>query len=240
MKIGIYSVPDVDPAKAVEYAKTIYEFPNHKISKNGFSDKNKISMKGGWFGQVILALRTFGLIEEKDDELETTELTAKLLYPKPRTTELQDAKMKVFKSVPLWEKLRSDGIKKTDTEKEDFWVYLSELEGIKGLDREKVKKKASLVQKRYISALSYIQDVGEPISPITPKMESPKIKPKAIGFGRRGTTTQVGAEKEPIKIQKGSLYIEIIQDEKALENIDYARDLLDFMGNRLRKKAEAK
>lgn len=240
MKIGIYSVPDVDPERAVGFAETVYEFPNHKISRTGFSEKNKISIKGGWFGQIVLSMRSYGLIEENNDELQTTELTARLLYPKPGTTELQDAKMKVFKSVTLWEKLRSDGIKKTDTEKEDFWVYLSELEGIKGLDREKVKKRASIVQKHYISALSYIQDAREPISPISSKMESPKIKPKTIGFDRRGTTTQVEVGKEPIKIQKGSLYIEIIQDEKALENIDYAKDLLDFMGNRLRKKAGAK
>lgn len=196
-------------------------------------------MKGGWFGMIILGLRTYGLVEESGDTLTATELIAKLLYPKPGTTELQDAKSKVFKSVPLWKKLYSDGIKKTDTEKEDFWVYLSDLDGIKGLDREKVKKKAPLVQKGYISALNYIEGVREPISPATPKLdEKPKIEPKAIGSGRGEPITQPDTEgKEQVKIQKGGLYIEILQDDKALENIDYARDLLEFMGNKLRKKA---
>jgi len=237
MKIGIYSIPDLEPEKAVDYAKIVYDFPNHKMTKQAFSDKTGISMKGGWFGAVLLALRTYGLIDESDDTLTATELMAKLLYPKPGTTELQEAKAKVFNSISLWQKLFRDGIKKTDTEKEDFWVYLSDLDGIKGLDREKVKKKAPLVQKSYISALSYIEGVREPISPATPKFER-KIEPKAIGSGRGEPITQAETEgKEQVKIQKGGLYIEILQDDKALENIEYAKDLLEFMGNKLRKKS---
>lgn len=237
MKIGIYSVPDVEPAKAIEFAKEIYEFPNHKMTKEGFANKTGISKKGGWFGMIMLALRTYGLIDEKDDTLTATELMAKLLYPKPGTIELQEAKSKVFNSIPLWKKLYSDSIKKTDTEKEDFWVYLSELDGIKGLDREKVKKKASLVQKGYISALSYIEGAKEPISPAGPKIEKVKPQSKAIGLDRSERTTTTEPEgKEQLKIQKGGLYIEILQDDKALENIEYAKDLLEFMGNKLRKK----
>lgn len=48
-------------------------------------------------------------------------------------------------------------------------------------------------------------------------------------------TNSADIVKELLKIQKGGLYIEILQDEKAIENIEYAKDLLDFMGNRLRK-----
>jgi hypothetical protein len=245
MKIGIYSIPDVDPQKAVDFAKTIYDFPNHKITKDGFSSKTGISMTGGWFGMIILGMRTYGLVEENDDVLTTTDLMPKLLYPKPGTTELQDARNKVFNSVPLWKKLFSDQLKKTDIAKDDFWVYLSELDGIKGLDREKVKKKAPLVQKGYMQALSYLAGVTEPISPTTPKPEKTKFektKPesRAIGNGRSERHTPTETEgKELIKLQKGGLYIEILQDEKALENIEYAKDLLEFMGNKIRKSKQS-
>ncbi len=236
MKIGIYSIPDLEPERAIKYAKTIYEFPNHKMSKKAFSDKSDINIRGGWFGQVTRAMKDYGLVEEIMDDLQTTELTIRLLYPKTGTTELRDAKAKVFNSVPLWTKLFSDGIRKADTAKEDFWVYLSDLEGIKGVDREKVKKQAPLVQKGYILALSYVQDVSEPISPNTPRTSVPKIESKAIGIGGREHITQTEMGKEQLKIQKGGLYIEILQDEKALENIEYAKDLLDFMGKKLKEK----
>ena len=244
MKIGVYSIPDLDPLRAVEYARAIYEFPNHKMTKEAFSNKTGISMKGGWFGMVLLGMRTYGLVDEKEDLLFTTELMAKLLYPKPGTTELQDARNKVFDSVPLWKKLYSDGLKKTEIEKDDFWVYLSDLDGIRGLDREKVKNKAPLVQKGYILALAYKENTNEPISPLTPKPDKPKLEKvraeaKATGAGR-GEHTLEHADieregREQVKIQKGGLYIEITQDGKTLENIEYAKDLLEFMGNKLRK-----
>ena len=34
---------------------------------------------------------------------------------------------------------------------------------------------------------------------------------------------------EYLKIQKGGVYIEVLMDEKALENIAYIKDLLDFL-----------
>jgi hypothetical protein len=235
MKIGIYAIPDLEIEKAIGFAKMVYDFPAHKISKTGFAEKSKIKMRGGWFGQVVRAIRDFGLVDEVGNDLQTTELMERLFYPKPGTTELQEAKEKVFNSVPLWKKLFSDGIKKTDTAKADFWVYLSDLEGIKGLDREQVKNRAPLVQKSYISALSYIEAVKEPISPTTSRPAGSKQEPKAIDFGGREHVTQSEVGKEQLKIQKGGLYIEIVQDEKALENIEYAKDLLDFMGTKLRK-----
>lgn len=245
MKIGIYSLPDLDPQRAVDFAKTIYDFPSHRITKEGFSSKTGISTKGGWFGMIILGMRTYCLVEEKDDVLTTTDLMPKLLFPKPGTTELQDARNKVFNSVPLWKKLFSDKLKKTDIEKDDFWVYLSDLDGIKGLDRDKVKKKAPLVQKGYILALSYLEGVTEPISPRTPKPERTKLektKPesRAIGNGRSEHHMATETEgKELIKVQKGGLYVEILQDEKALDNIEYAKDLLEFMGNKIRKSKQS-
>jgi hypothetical protein len=239
MKIGIYTIPDLDPEKAIGFAKMVYDFPAHKISKAGFAEKSKINLKGGWFGQVIRAMRDFGLVEEIVNDLQTAEMMDKLLYPKPGTTELQEAKEKVFNSVPLWKKLFSDGIKKTDAAKADFWVYLSDLEGIKGLDREQVKNKAPLVQKSYISALSYIEAVRGPMSLTASKPLASKQESKAIGFGgREHITTEMG--KEQMKIQRGGLYLEIVEDEKALENIEYAKDLLGFMETRLRRKHDIK
>ena len=105
-----------------------------------------------------------------------------------------------------------------------------------------MKNKAPLVRKGYIQALSYLEGVTEPISPRTPKPEKTKLekmKPESrvIGNGRGERYTPVETEgKELIKVQKGGLYIEILQDEKALENIEYAKDLLDFMGKKIRSK----
>lgn len=181
MKIGIYTIPDLDPDKAIEFARMVYDFPAHKISKTGFAEKSKIKIRGGWFGQVIRAMRDFGLVVEIGNDFQTTEIMDKLLYPKPGTDELIEAKEKVFYSVPLWKKLFSDGIRKTDAAKADFWVYLSDLEGIKGVDREQVQNKAQLVQKSYISALSYLQGAEESVSPaVHPRLDEQKAK----GFGR--------------------------------------------------------
>ncbi len=245
MKIGIYSVPDIEPQRALTFAKDIYDFPNHKMTKDAFSNKTGVSMKGGWFGMIIRGMRTYGLVEEKGDVLSTTELMAKLLYPKPGTTELQDARTKVFNSVPLWKKLYSDGLRKTEVEKGDFWVYLSDLDGIRGLDREKVKNKASLVRKGYILALYYLEGAEEPISPKTPKPPTKLIRIKSdarvIGAGRSDSSNETEPKgenrvTEQLKIQKGGLYLEILQDDKQIENMEYAKDLLDFMIRKSRKK----
>jgi hypothetical protein len=246
MKIGIYSIPDLDPQRAVGFAKVIYEFPNHKMTEEAFSSKTDVSIKGGWFGMILLGLRSYGLITAEKGMLSTTELMAKLLYPKTGTTELQDAKDKVFESVPLWKKLYSEGLKKTDVEKDDFWVYLSDLDGIRGVDREKVKNKASLVQKGYILALAYKENTSESITPFTPKPERLKTDKsktegrKVVDAGRSehsmdDHTETVREGREQMKFQIGGVYIEIIKDDKALENIENARDLLEFMGNKLRK-----
>lgn len=44
--------------------------------------------------------------------------------------------------------------------------------------------------------------------------------------------------KEQLKIQQGGLYIEILQDDKALDNIEYAKDLLSCVEKRLRSKMQ--
>lgn len=43
---------------------------------------------------------------------------------------------------------------------------------------------------------------------------------------------------EILKIQIGGLYLEIVIDGKALENIEYVKDLLIFLEDRLLKKQE--
>lgn len=243
MKIGIYSFPDVDPERAIGYAKTIYSFPNHRMTKEAFASKNNIKVKAGWFGQVTLAMRTYGFVDENGDGFVATELMEKLLYPKPGTSELQDAKLKVFNSVPLWKKLYGDGIDKTYSEKDDFWVYLCDLDGIKGLDREIVKKKAPFVKKGYISALAYVADVRAPISSPSPKPKNAtqiEIEQKTMGSDRSEKQIQSNNNegKEQLKIQQGGLYIEILQDDKALDNIEYAKDLLSCVEKRLRSKMQ--
>ena len=42
--------------------------------------------------------------------------------------------------------------------------------------------------------------------------------------------------KDPLKIQKGGLYIEIPSDTQILENIEYVKDFLAFMEQKLKGK----
>lgn len=209
MKIGIYRIPDIEPEKAVEYAKMIYDFPEHKLSKQGFAEKLGIKRRSGWFGQILAALNKFGLAEIKGDEIRTTELTEKLLNPKPHTNELQEARRTVFNSIELWRRLYRDGIRKESVEKDDFWVYLSEIEGIKGLDRKTVIKKTPSVQKRYIWALSYISSADIKTEP-----EQPLVAPslKAEGISRRGIVLDV-EKPELLKIQFGDFYIQVPKED---------------------------
>jgi hypothetical protein len=240
LKIGKYRIPDLDPQKALEFAEAIYNFPEHKASKQGFCDKFNIKMKSGWFGQILASLKKYGLAKVEGDTIKSTDLTERLLTPKPNTNELAEAKLTVFNSTELWKILYSKGFREDNVKKSDFWVYLSEIEGIKGLDRKTVVNKAPAIQKRYISALSYIRDVGVPASSLTVKPTATKIPPKVTGIGGREIDTQVEIGKEPLKIQKGGLYIEIPEDDRMLESIDYAADLLDFHKKRLLKKQENK
>ena len=240
MKIGKYRIPDLDPQKALEFAEAVYNFPEHKVSKQGFCDKFNIKLKSGWLGQILASLKKYGLARVDGDTIKSTDLTERLLNPKPNTNELQEAKLAVFNSTELWRILYSKGYREENVKKSDFWVYLSEIEGIKGLDRKNVINKAQEVQKRYISALSYIEGIGIPASPITVKPTTQKISPKVTGIGGREIDTQVEIGREPLKIQKGGLYIEIPEDERMLENLDYAADLINFHKNRLQKKQEKK
>jgi len=47
----------------------------------------------------------------------------------------------------------------------------------------------------------------------------------------------VSEAKEILKIQKGGLYIEILDDDKFLENITLAKDYLAFLETRIKEKS---
>lgn len=223
MKLGIYHIPDLDPEKAVEYAKIIYDFPEHRLSRQGFAEKLGIKRKSGWFGQILASLIKFGLAKVKGDETRTTELTEKLLNPKPNTNELKEAKWTIFNSIKLWEILYTKGIGKESAEKEDFWVLLSEIEGIKGLDRKTVIKKTPSIQKRYIWALSYIGNADIERKPVKPLLSPPKASGLSRGeiIAQPETTTKT----ELLKIQYGDFYIQAKKED--------AKDTLLFVAKKL-------
>lgn len=152
MKIGTYQLPDIAPAKALKFAKVIYDFPGHKASYLGFCQKLGLQPEAGYPGQITSSLRQMGLTTEEKDEYKTTPLAEQIFLPKG--DEFEEAKQTIFDSVRLWPILRDHF--KGEIEESQFWVYLCEIEGIKGVDRQLVAKKAPFVLKSYKSALEFL------------------------------------------------------------------------------------
>jgi len=146
----------------------------------------------------------------------------KLLYGE--ASEVQQAKKKAVSSIDLFRELHEQYGK--DLQLEQIRAFLRQKANV---DVPKAQKIAKKVDRIYKNVSNYII----PVKKLAPPSESVSRIPS---IGRREMVTQTEIGNEPLKIQKGGLYIEISSDANTLENIEHAKDLLDFWENKLRNK----
>jgi hypothetical protein len=145
--------PDIDLAEAVNYAKTIYDFPNHTMSLSLFADKNNLKIRGGWTGMILASMKKYGLIEGRGN-LRATELAEKILNPK-NEQEAKSAKLMAFSQISLWTQIHVDyGDKALPS---DFWAYIADKYAV---DRVKAKGKAEKIAKLYTKSSAYTYTPG--------------------------------------------------------------------------------
>ena len=231
MRLGKFQIPDLGPREGLRFAKVIYDFPDHKVSYLGFTEKCGIKPEGsGYPGQILLTLKLYGLAEA-NDELKTTPLAEQLIIPK-NDEEYNQAKQTLFNRIGLWTILREHF--GDDVKESDFWVYLSEIEGIKGTDRQEVQKKAPRIRKSYIQAVQFLKTA-----------EKLDLAPQPRALGRRDRTTKRTLEQkdvtqtpdESVSIGSGTVgrisvsdgYIDV-KDETSYE---IAKGYLKLMAKRL-------
>ena len=183
--------------------------------------------KGGGFAYLISSMEKYGLIQTGGGDVTVTELGKVLMAGEPK--EIEQARSKAVTNVELFRDIAQKYGKNPQVEQ--IKMFLREKAN---LDVIKAQKIAQSVDKIYKKVSNYIT-TAERLTP------SSGIKTYGLSSGRRETgimDTEIG--KEPLKIQKGGLYIEIPSDSQMLENLEYAKDFLIFMEGKLKGKSESK
>ena len=228
-KAGKYDYPFFDLDACIEKLRELHSVTKTDENKRELvAETLKMSMTGGGFAYLMSAMEKFGLVKTGGGKVTITPLGKIALYGEP--AEIEQAKKKAATSIDLFREL--------------FEQY--------GKDVTVEQIKAFLRQKANVE-ISKAQKIAENIDTIYKKVSNhivlaSKVGPPSTGggfrslsdFGRRETTTQDELGKEPLKIQKGGLYIEISADAGVLENIEYAKDFLTFMEQKLKGKTETK
>jgi hypothetical protein len=186
-----------------------------------------MSMKGGGFAYLISAMEKYGLVKTGGGNVTITSFGKAILYSEP--SEIEQAKRKAISNIDLFRELHEQYGK--DVQPEQIRAFLRQKANV---DISKAQKLAQNIDTIYKKVSNYITSAKK----LAPPSEGTSFKVSSIGRGEKTTETEIG--KEPLKIQKGGLYIEIPSDAHILENIEYAKDFLIFMEQKLKGKAETK
>lgn len=222
-RAGKYIYPFFDLDACVDKLREYYEVVRtDETSRDVVADTLHMKMKGGGFAYLISSMEKYGLIETGRGNVTITKLGKTILYGEP--SEIEQAKKKAVSNVNLFRELHERYGK--EVKLEQIRVFLKQKANVDFSKAQKIAEKVDTIYKKvsnYIIPAKELASLGEPIS-------------KVPSFGRRVTTTETEIGKEPLKIQKGGLYIEISSDANTLENIEHAKDLLTFWENKLRNK----
>lgn len=215
-KAGKYDYPffDLDSCidKLREYHKIVQVDETTRVI---MAETLHMSMAGGGFVNLISSMEKYGLIDTGSNNVKITSSGKSILYGEP--SEIQQVKKKAVSNIDLFRELYEQYGK--DAQQEQIRVFLRQKANV---DISKAEKMAKSIDIIYKKVLNYITS--------TQKLSSTS----GVGSGRRETITDT--EKEPLKIQKSGLYIEIASDPKQLENIEDAKEMLIFWEQRLRAK----
>lgn len=225
-KAGRYDYPFFDIDSCVEKLREWHALAKVDETKRElFAETLKMSMTGGGFAYLVSAMEKYGLIKTGGGNISITPLGKTILYGDP--TEIEQVKKKAVSSIDLFRELYEQFGK--DVQIEQIKAFLRQKANV---DISKAQKKAENIDTIYKKVLNYITSAKK----VAPPSERGGFK--GADFGRREKPTETELGNEPLKIQKGGLYIEISADGSELSNIMYAKDFLIFMEGKLKEEAK--
>lgn len=224
-KAGKYDYPFFDLDACVDKLREYHRVVgSDETSREVVAETLGMSMKGGGFAYLISSMEKYELVDTGGGNVTITKLGKTILYGEP--SEVEQAKKKAVSNVDLFRELHEQYGK--DVQLEQIRAFLRQKANV---DISKAQKIAPKVDTIYKKVSNYIIPAKKLVPPSEPISKVPS-------FGGRETMTQTEIGKEPLKVQKGGVYIEILSDANTLENIEFARDFLTFMENKLRKGQE--
>jgi len=222
-KAGKYDYPFFDLDACIDKLREYHNVvQTDETSRELVAETLHMSETGGGFVNLISSMKKYGLVNTGGGNVAITELGKTLLYGE--SSEAESAKKKAVSGVDLFKEMYAQYGK--DVQTEQIRAFLRQKANV---DIAKAQKIAPKVDAIYKKVSNYII----PAKKLAPPSESVSRIPS---IGRREMITQTEIGKEPLKIQKGGLYIEISSDASTLENIEHAKDLLVFWENKLRNK----
>jgi len=222
-KAGKYDYPFFDIDHCIDKLREHYEIARtDEVKRELVAENLGMSITGGGFSYLVSSMEKYGLIKTGGGNIAITKLGKLLLYGE--ASEVQQAKKKAVSSIDFFRELYGQYGK--DVQPEQIRAFLRQKANVDISKAQKIAKKADRI---YKNVSNYII----PTKKLAPPSESVSRIPS---IGRREMVTQTEIGNEPLKIQKGGLYIEISSDANTLENIEHAKDLLDFWENKLRNK----
>ena len=226
-KAGKFDYPFFDLDACIDKLREYYEVvKTDETSRELVAETLHMSLKGGGFAYLISAMEKYGLVKTGGGNVTLTSIGKTILYGEH--SEIEQAKKKAVSSIDLFRELYEQYGK--DAQSEQIRAFLRQKANV---DISKAQKIAQNIDIIYKKVLNYIV----PAQRLVP---TSGIKTYGLSSGRRETTTETETGREPLKIQKGGLYIEIPSDALVLENIEYAKDFLIFMEQKIKAKIEQK
>lgn len=210
VKAGIFEYPDIELETVITKLRKYHEtLKTDEANRKIVANTLEMSLRGGRFIELVSSMDKYGLIDTGNKKIRITNLGKLILYG--TTREQKQAMSKAVSNITLFVEL--DKRYGQQINEEQIRTFLMQ-EG--KVDISEAKKSAKNVYKIYKKVANYI------------------IPTKKIGRRDRTIPTEIG--KEPLTIQTGGLYVEISTDQNTLENIENAKDLLAFWGNKIRSK----
>jgi hypothetical protein len=208
-KAGKYEYPFFDLDSALEKLKKLHDvLHTDEINRDVAADTLGMAVMGGGFAYLISSMEKYGLVKTGSGKLVITERGKLALYGDE--TEKEKAKCEAVLSVELFDELFSQYGKEVTAEQIKAFLRQKAL-----VDVIKAQKLAQNIDKIYKNVANYIVTAD--------KLERPQVTMAQEVSGQVGRRfdTQGDSKKDILKIQYGSLYLEVEKEdaENALKMI---------------------
>ncbi len=226
-RAGKYNYPFFDLDACVEKLREYFNvLKTDETNRSLVAETLQMAKAGGGFVNLISSMEKYGLVETGKNSVIITPLGKSIMFGEQ--SEKEQAKKKAVSSIALFRDLFEQFGK--DVTEEQIRLFLRQKANV---DISKAPKMAENVYIIYKKVSNHIV-VANKVAPLSKEGGFRSLS----DFGRRETTTESTIGKEPLKIQKGGLYIEIFDDANKLENIEYAKDWLIFMEQKIKAKQQ--
>jgi len=201
-KAGKYDYPFFDLDACIEKLQEYYKVvQTDETSRELVAETLKMSMTGGGFVNLISSMEKYGLIETGKKNVTVTDLGKSILFGE--ASEKEQTKKKAVSRIDLFRELYEQFGK--DVTQEQIRAFLRQKGNV---DISKAEKMAENIDTIYKKVSNYVT-LAKRLVPTSEGIES-----KGSRFGRRETDTQNEEGKiELLKIQYGSLYIEVPKED---------------------------